>query len=355
MTKYTKDEQALIWLCACTELEPRERAELLRAAGAPATLFERFEFFYEKTFGRESPCKELEDRKRDLGGFLREAEEKGYFAVTVLSRDYPEGLKAAFPPLVLFGAGRRELLQEELFCIVGSRITPPWAEKFGMDIAQKLSSRFAVVTGLAEGGDLAAVRGALLSGKLVCVLPCGLDECYPAAHAAIKEEVRRVGLLLSEYPFREKTKKYSFHARNRILAGLCRGVLVLSAGEKSGALLTANAALEYGRDVFAVPYNPGISRGVGCNELLKKGAYVCTCAQDIFDCYGILPEEEKAAVLTADEEKLYNVLHSEGELHAAVLAERAGIPVYEAAALLASLELKGLVVKAGGNRYGCVK
>lgn len=354
MEDYTSEERALIWLCACTELEPHERVALLRTAGTPEELFKRFEFFYEKVFSKPAES-DRQTRERQTEAFLRDAEKKGYFAVTVLSRDYPEPLKASFPPLVLFGAGNRELLQEELFCIVGSRITPPWAGKFGADIANALSKRFAVVTGLAEGGDLAAIRGALPGGKLISVLPCGLDECYPAAHAAIKEEIRRAGLLLSEYPFREKTKKYSFHARNRILAGLCRGVLVLSAGEKSGALITANTALEYGRDVFAVPYNPGIAQGAGCNELLKKGAYVCTCAQDIFDCYGILPPKEREVSLSAEEEKLYNILHAEGELHAAVLAERAAMPVYEIAAVLAALELKGLVVKAGGNRYGCVK
>ncbi len=354
MASYTKEEQALIWLCGCTELEPRERVLLLRAAGSPVALFERFEFFSEKVLGSRAAC-DLAERRRSLDALLAEAEEKGYFALTVLSEGYPEALKASFPPLVLFGAGKRELLREELFCIVGSRVTPPWAVKLGTDIAARLSERFAVVTGLAEGGDLSAVRGALPRGKIVSVLPCGLDECYPAAHASVKEEIIRSGLLLSEYPFREKTRKYSFHARNRILAGLCKGVLVLSAGEKSGALITANTALEYGRDVFAVPYNPGIAQGIGCNELLKRGAYVCTGAQDIFDCYGIVPQEEKTVPLAPEEERLYGILREEGELHTAVLAERAGLPVYETAAVLSALELKGLVVKAGGNRYSCVK
>lgn len=353
MTKYTEEEQALIWLCACTELEPREKTVLLRAAGSPEKLFGRFEFFYEKTFSKRTGST-LGERKKQLADVLTEADKKGYFAITALSADYPEGLKAAFPPLVLFGAGKRELLKEKLFCIVGSRITPPWAEKLGSEIAKRLSARFAIVTGLAEGGDLSAIRGALPSGKVISVLPCGLDECYPAAHASVKEEIKRSGLLLSEYPFREKTKKYSFHARNRILAGLCSGVLVLSAGEKSGALITANTALEYGRDVFAVPYNPGIAQGAGCNDLLKKGAYVCTCAQDVFDCYGILPQEEKPLSLTPQEEFLYAILHAEGELHSAVIAQRANLPVYEAAAILSSLELKGLVVKSGSNRYRAV-
>ncbi len=351
MAKYTKTEEALIWLCACSGLDPRERVVLLRAAPSPEALFARFETYCESNLGKE--CAPPAARRQALEKLLTEAEEKGYFAVTAESADYPKELKAADPPLVLFGAGRRELLGARKFCIVGSRITPPWAQKFGAEISARVSKRFAVVTGLAEGGDLAAVRGAL-PGDLICVLPCGLDECYPAAHAAVKEEIRSTGLLLSEYPFAEKTRRYSFFARNRILAGLSEGVLVLSAGEKSGALITADLALEYGRDVFAVPYQPNVAQGAGCNELLKKGAYVCTCAQDIFDCYGIVLKEQTVSLLP-EEEALYRILHAEGELHAAVIAERAGLPVHEAAAILASLELKGMITKAGGNRYSCVK
>lgn len=359
MQRYSKAERALIWLCACTDLEPRQRIRLLRAAKAPEDLFEHFESYLKRLSFEEGEIptgQGKSTREEQLSALLREAEEKNYFAVTAVSRDYPESLKVAAPPLVLFGTGRRELLSERKFCIVGSRTTPPWAVRFGEDIAGRLAKRFTIVTGLAEGGDLSAVRGALPSGKLICVLPCGLDECYPAAHASIKAEIAKKGLILSEYPFKEKTRKYSFPVRNRILAGLSEGVLVLSAAEKSGALITADHALEFGRDVFAVPYNPGILQGVGCNELLKKGAYVCTSARDIYDCYGFLPErEEQREALSEEEETLYRLLKTEGQLHAAVLAERAGIPAYRAAAILASLELKGLIAKAGGNRYDCVK
>lgn len=346
----TKDEQALIWLSAFSSLELSEKTALLRRA-SPSEIFERYEKCVSPLHGDVPP---LAERKREIEALLAELGEKGYFAVTSISSDYPEALRAADPPLVLFGAGRRELLRERKFCIVGSRITPAWAETHCMRVAEELSKHFAIVTGLAEGGDRAAIRGALMSGKLICVLPNGLDTCYPAAHTSLKEEVRRTGLLLSEYLPSETAKKYSFHARNRILAGISEGTLVVSAGEHSGALITAYNAVDYGRDVFAFPYNPGIAQGVGCNELLKKGAYVCTDAEDILGCYGFSGREQREIALSEREDLVLGILKEEGELHTAVLAERAKIPVYEVSALLSALELKGLVVKAGGNRYHCI-
>lgn len=351
---YTEDEKALIWLCRFTNTEPHERSLLVRAASSPCELFLHYERYVKFLHGREENVGSVEMRRHKLETFLKELDRKDYFAVTAVSDDYPEQFKSADPPIVLYGAGRRELLKKRMFCIVGSRITPTWAQTLGMRIAETLSQSFVIVTGIAEGGDLSAVRGALKSGNLICVLPCGLDNCYPAAHENYKQEIQRVGLLLSEYAPGEKAKKYSFHARNRILAGLAEGTLVLSAGEHSGALITAYDAVDYGRDVFAFPYNPGVAQGVGCNELLKKGAYVCTGVQDILETYHLREETSARAALSPQESEIYGILREEGEMHAAVLAERTGLAVYEVAAILASLELKGFAVKSGGNKYSSI-
>ncbi len=145
---------------------------------------------------------------------------RNMFAVTLVGADYPAALRAIpDPPPVLYCMGRRELLAKRKFCIVGSRILPAWAEKTGKTISASLSRQFVIVTGIAEGGDRAAIDGALAGGNLICVLPNGLDVAYPAAHASLQREVARRGLLLSEYAPGVKTKKYAFHARNRILAG----------------------------------------------------------------------------------------------------------------------------------------
>lgn len=352
---YDPDRQALIWLAACTDLERRERVALLRAAGSPAKLFRDFEKIFAQVIKKEPNGVYKEgERRRALARAIEDLERKGRFAVTVLDPDYPAPLKAADPPVVLFGEGNRALLQEKMFCIVGSRTTPPWAEAQGKKVASELTRSFVIVTGLAEGGDCAAIRGALPEGRLVSVLPCGLDECYPAAHSSLKREIARKGLLLSECAPNEKVRRYSFHARNRILAGLAEGVLVLSAGEKSGALITANDAAEYGRDVFAFPYSLGVASGVGCNELIKKGAFLATGAEDILQNYGISAQPAARAALTETEKKVLGVLGTGEELHTAVLSERLGMPVYELIAVLSALELKGLAVKSGGNRYKAI-
>ena len=280
---------------------------------------------------------------------------RNMFAVTLVGADYPAALRAIpDPPPVLYCMGRRELLAKRKFCIVGSRILPAWAEKTGKTISASLSRQFVIVTGIAEGGDCAAIDGALAGGNLICVLPNGLDVAYPAAHASLQREVARRGLLLSEYAPGVKTKKYAFHARNRILAGLSEGVLILAAGVRSGTLITAHCALEYGRELFALPHNVGVAQGEGCNEMIKAGAWLCTCAGDIFAAYGMEAEEKPRVQLSEKEERLLAALKEAVELHAAVLAERTGIPVFEAQAILASLEMKGLAVRAGGNRFSAI-
>lgn len=333
---YTDEERAIVWLNFCTDHDYREKVARLRAALKAGD------------FDTERCAKETER-------FFTELDKRNCFAVTIASSDYPEALKAIDePPLVLIGAGNRELLKKRKFCIVGSRITLSWAESAARRIAEELSERFAIVTGLAEGGDRAAAEGAVKSGNLISVLPCGIDECYPASHYALKEKIKEKGLLLSEYKFGEKARPYSFYARNRILAGLSEGVLVVSAGERSGTSITAGKALDYGRDVFAFPYNIGVRQGEGCNALLKKGASLVTDSSDILSVYGFVKRERAAVNLSPEEERALGALREAGELHVAAVAERAGLKIYEATAALSSLEMKNLAVKAGGNRYSAL-
>ena len=333
--KYTEEDRKILDTAFRTDLDYRGKVALLRGAVKENTVDLK-----------------LREETEKLLSLL---EKKDYFVLTLASSDYPEALKAIDePPLLLFGAGNRELLKKRKFCIVGSRKTPSWAAETTKRIAGDLSESFAIVTGLAEGGDRAAIEGALKSGSLISVLPCGLDECYPASHFSLKEEIKGSGLLLSEYPLKEKARAYSFHARNRILAGLSEGVLIVSAGKKSGTSITASKALDYGRDVFALPYNAGSGQGEGCNELIKKGASLVTDSEDILSFYGFEKREKVQVKLSEEEKKVLEVLQEAGELHAAVIAERAGLKIYEATAALSSLEMKNLAVKAGGNRYSAL-
>ncbi len=354
MREYTEEERALIWLCACTRTEYRERTLLLRNGEAASLLRAPAEKLF-ALVGREFCASDPAKRQREAEELFSRLKRRGYFALTIADEDYPESLKYAnSPPLVLFGMGKRELLGTRKFCIVGSRITPPWAEKMGRALAEELSEYFTIVTGLAEGGDLSAASGALAGGKLISVLPCGLEGCYPPAHTAWKTKIAASGLVLSESLFDEPIRKYAFHARNRILAGLSEGVLVLSAAKRSGALITADLALDCGREVFALPYPPAMVHGEGCNELIKKGACLVTEAEDILSAFGLERRERTQISLSPQEARVLDVLKTYGESHTAVIAEKASMSVFEVSAVLASLEIKGLAARAGGNKFNAV-
>ena len=354
MISYTHEELLYVWLAACSGIDDGARAAIARTCSCGVSLPQL-----------QKICAAVIERgangvyKSDYASVGREAEEylrrleaRGIFAVTGASERYPASLRVlAEPPLVLFCRGRAELLSERRFCIVGSRLIPAWAQTAGKRIAEDLTSRFAIVTGIAEGGDRAAIDGALPSGRLISVLPCGLDVDYPASHAALKREIAKRGLLVSEYPLGTRAQKFSFHARNRLLAGLSEGVLILSAGEKSGTLITADRALACGREVFALPHNAGAAQGAGCNELIKQGAFLCTDAGDIFSAFGMQWTKRSPVQLTQPEQDMLRALSEAGEQHAAALASAAGVPLWEAQATLASLELKGLAVRTGGNQY----
>ncbi len=360
MMEYTEESRAIIWLCTKSNTEYSQQKVLLDDAQInPVTLFREWEKVYPsviKNADKRVYKSTVSQRERETDEAIAELNAAGCFAVTRQDADFPELLKHVTPNVyALFGKGNRALLNKRKFCIVGSRTTPPWAEKQAKIISQALSSEVAVVTGFAEGGDRAAIDGALASGNLICVLPLGLDGCYPARHASLKEQVAKKGLLLSEYPLGTKLRKHHFHARNRILVGLSEGVLVVSGKlDRSGAMITAKIALDHGRDVYAFPYSLGQEVGTGCNHLIKNGAYLVSEIEDITYPCGITIKKEKPQLLDENEQKILRLLKEKGELHVAQIADFAQMPVYEVAAHLSSLEMKNLAVKAGGNRYSAV-
>ena len=269
---------------------------------------------------------------------------------------YPAAWKTlADAPETLYAVGNIQLLKERKFTVVGSRRTPAFALKIGTQIAKDLSSAFVLVTGTADGGDGAAIEGALSGGgKLICVLAGGFS-ALPQASLQLLGEVAKRGLLISPYPYETEVRAFSYKYRNKLLATLGEGVLVLGAAEKSGALITAKYAMSQGKPVFAFPYFPGSAAGEGCNKLLKTGGILTESSSDITARMDIKTEEKtRAVVLTADEEKLLSALKTLAEGHASELAAAAGIPPFKVRAVLSAREVKGLVTALGGNRYAPV-
>ncbi|MBQ8291202.1 MAG: DNA-processing protein DprA [Clostridia bacterium] len=255
-------------------------------------------------------------------------------------------------PQQVYAVGRVALLTARKFTVVGSRTANAVATKLGKEISKALSYSFAVITGTAEGGDTAAIEGALAgSGNVICVLAGGFA-AVPQGNWEVLERVAKRGLVLSPHSFDTPVRNFSYEYRNKLLAALGKGTLVLSAGEKSGALITGKYTKKQGKPLFALPYAPNSPVGAGCNRLIKEGAYLVENANDVFERLGMEAQAEKPPlVLTADEEAMYRALQETGEAHAAAVAERAGIPIFKAKGILASLEVKGAVLSLGANRY----
>lgn len=280
---------------------------------------------------------------------------KNLIEIEFSSLDYPSEWKdLQDAPKKLYALGDISLLRERKFAVVGSRRTPQNGLKLGLEIAKSLSQAFVIATGVADGGDTAAIEGALQgSGKVVCLLAGGFS-ALPQYNLTLLERVIKNGLILSPHPFETEIRAFSYEYRNKLLAKLCDGVLVLGAGEKSGALITAKYAQAYRKPIFALPYPPNSSTGAGCNGLIKRGGYLTESAQDIAEKYGVdLTEKKQELTLSNDERKVYEILR-EGEAHVTELAAGTGIPVFRLRAMLSALEVKGIVVSLGGNRYAAV-
>jgi len=210
-----------------------------------------------------------------------------------------------------------------------------------------------VVSGLARGIDAAAHWGALSAGGVtIGVLGCGLDVCYPRRNKDLYQSIARTGALVSEYPPGTPPLKQNFPVRNRIIAGMCLGVVIVEARPRGGALITARLAMEFSREVFAVPglvHSPGAS---GTHALIRDGARLVTSASEIMDDLGMLAMTPTSAppVLDPDESRVISCLEASPILLDSI-AKRARMPVATVTAVLMRLEIKGAVSRHTGGRF----
>ncbi len=292
----------------------------------------------------------------------RRLEVSGARLVNYLSADYPKSLfEIPDPPPFLYVKG--ELRSRELaIAIVGSRR----ATSYGLLTTGKLAEALAghgvcVVSGMARGVDTAAHKGALQAGgRSIGVLGCGVDTVYPPENRALFEKMAEKGCLVSEFPLGTLPLAENFPRRNRIISGLSRGVLVVEAAEKSGSLITAQYALDHGRDVYAVPGNISFATSRGCNRLIKQGAKLVDCVEDILE---ELPAAALAAVdtpllqssprifaLTPREAAIYELL-VRSPLHIDDIISQTELTAGEVSSMLLHLELKGAVTPLPGTHY----
>jgi len=250
--------------------------------------------------------------------------------------------------LFLRGNGDPALLARPAVAIVGARACSPYGAHVARLLGRELAAAgLVVVSGLARGVDAEAHRGALEARRAtVAVLGCGIDRDYPAAHASLAAQIAEAGLLVSEYAPGVEPAPWRFPARNRIVAGLCAATVVVEARERSGALITADFALEEGRDVFACPGEITSALSEGTNALLRIGATPLTRTEDVLEAFGIEPSAAETPDVSPAAQTLLARLEAPMSVDELVLA--AGTNAAATAVALSELELAALVTQADG-------
>jgi len=292
--------------------------------------------------------------KIDIYKLAGEWEKQGIHICSLQDLEYPQLLLNTYNPPYLFYYRGTLPTTENMIAIVGSRRASP----YGKNIATRLASELAdagvwVVSGAARGIDTAAHQGALTKGYTVAVLGCGVDVIYPPENSKLLSHIAGCGTIISEYPPGTVAHPGQFPARNRIINGLSRGVIVVEAAEKSGALITADFALEEGRDVFAVPGSIFSESSKGTHRLIKQGAKLIDSTADIFEEYHLEFANKKSAVieLSTDEKTVYEVLAYDAPVGIEEIIMKANLNPATVTYTLLQLELRGLVIEHSGKRY----
>lgn len=305
------------------------------------------------------------EKSVDLAAEMKRIADSGCEIVIQSDAHYPELLREIYdPPTVLYVKGNLTAKDKNGVAMVGSRMTT----HYGIEVARKLAYQLAyvgvtVVSGGARGIDTAAHQGALSGkGRTICVLGTGISIVFPPENGELFERIAANGAVVSQFPFNRKADKSSFAIRNRIVAGMTLGTVVVEANLTSGALITANFATEYGRQVFAVPGRIDSPRSKGCHELIKKGAKLCEGVEDILSEFEYLfpasnrpPSANETGVLPAldlseNEQKVFGVLDSE-ELTTDDVIRKSGLPSSAVSVALFSLEMKRLVKQLPGKLF----
>jgi DNA processing protein len=350
---------------------PRTARDLLAACGLPQEVFAAGRAALGRHVSaeladllRQPPGAALEGAIEGAERWLDAATDRSL--LTLADTDYPPALlECPDPPTVLFATGRRELLAGPSLAMVGSRSCTQQGQETAQAFAKSLAhAGLTIVSGLAVGIDAAAHRGGLQAAEAgaaastIAVVGTGIDVVYPSSQRGLAEAIRMRGLVLSEFAPGTPALAHNFPRRNRIIAGLARGVLVVEAALRSGSLITARLATELGREVFAIPGSIHSPTARGCHRLIKDGAKLVESAQDVLDELQMpvtasaqaAPDASAAHGISADQSALLAALgHDPVDLD--TLARRCVRDAGALSAALLELELAQYVERLPGNRY----
>lgn len=347
---------------------PMVAKKLIAYCGGPEEVFRKTPAFFERIPGVGKVIAKAVADNRPLEAAQRESDmcaRQGIRIITFLDKEFPQRLNhCADAPLLLYVKGNGTLNAQRMISVVGTRN----ATAQGREITEQMTAELAplgvtIVSGLAYGIDITAHKAALKNNlPTIACLAHGLDKIYPPFHASTATEILQEGALISEYPIGTKPDRENFPTRNRIVAGMTDATLVIEAGIKGGALITAQLASDYDRDVFAVPGRISDIYSQGCNRLIKENrAALVTCTADIIASLNWdLPDKKSSARqqrllidLTPEQELLVSALR-EASLSVDILAARSKMPMSKVSALLLEMEFDGIVRNMPGKVYELV-
>ena len=305
----------------------------------------------------------IQEKKRiDADEDLKTIDRLGIHLLSFQDDKYPQNLLHTFnPPSFLYIRGKFKERDRDAVAMVGTRRATIYGKMMVRKLARDLAKEgLTIVSGMARGVDTAAHLGALeAGGRTVAVLGCGVDVVYPPENRKLMTDIMESGAVISEFPLGTPPEGINFPRRNRIISGLSKGVVVVEAPLRSGALITADFALEEGREVFAVPGNINSPYSQGTNRLIKQGAKLVEDAQDILEeldlsLLGETKKREESAKgklsLSLEEEKILDLLGGQPS-HIDLLVQESSLPASRVAEVLMRLEIKGLVRQMVGQQF----
>ena len=286
-------------------------------------------------------------------------ENHGISAITILDSEFPLKLKQIYdPPRVIYVKGKCNFDMPSI-AIVGARKATAYGKWAAYHFASELSKwNISIISGLALGIDAESHKAALdCNNHTIAVLGCGVEKCYPAYNTKIYNRIIEDGCVISEYYIGTRPLKYHFPARNRIISALSDGIVVVEAALKSGALITADFALEHGKEIYVVPGNINSTNSAGSNKLICDGAKILLNVNDIIEDlelkFNIINEDKKAVEsvhLSEEEQKIYDIIKSE-QIHIDLLSYKSGYAISKLSPILTILELKEFIVQLPGKIF----
>lgn len=359
-----REKKYLVGISFFEGIGPLRFRVLKRYFGSAEGIFKASEKELKETgLGKNLISKFIKFRKSfSLDKFISDFVKKGIKIISIDDEEYPKellGIKGS--PILLYALGDLSLLTDKLkIAVVGTRRPTGYGHEITKKLTEELvGAGFTIVSGMAMGIDGIAHKAALDNKRrTIAVLGCGVDICYPAINRKIYEEIRRRGLVLSEFPPGQRTSRGVFPARNRIIAGLSMGVLITEGAHDSGSLITARYAGEFGRDVFAVPGPITSEMSQATLFLLKQGAKPVSGVEDILDEYKIEYKREKQKqiiesfkALSQEERIIVEEIRKRGKIQIDEITRMANLPAAQVSALTSGLVIKGIVKEIGMGEY----